>query len=185
MFKFKRPLRVLRQFLIVSLFFFPFTYVAMQLKEGTFRQGDKFFVLNPEAALLIAAGFSLLITIWNALEYEKFKNLADDQYLTPRQRYEVNLRSDLSIDQVLEILGNGLLIKKRWLLVHSDERQIQLSYRFYLTGRDKVIISKQANSWYIESKPKNKMWFIDFGRNYSHIVKITGEILKSEQYKND
>jgi hypothetical protein len=179
MFSPKKLFKILRQFLFLTLVLFPLTYIGIQIKEGSFRHGDEFFVLNMEAALLIAAGFALLLAIWNAFEFEKFKNIDHNQYLSAQQKYLVKLGEKLSSDELLTIFQGNLLLSKRWTLLDHNESQIRLSFRFYLNNRDVFTVSKDSFGWTMESKPAKKVWFIDLARNYGHIVNITGEILKT------
>lgn len=174
--------RIIQQVLVLTLLFLPISFLFTKLKQGAFRHGNKFFILNLESALLIAAGFALLVAIWNALEFERHQKMDDKQFLLSRQKYTIRLPQTMTIPEVLQVFENRLLDRKRWRLVQSDNNKIELAYRFYLNNWDQFVLTRSKDGWHMESKPYKRVWFIDFSRNYKHIVNITNEIIKQSNH---
>ena len=166
-------------FLRNTLVVLPFVYSGVSLNKGGFDYGLETYFLNLNSALLISAGIAILMTVWNIMEFGKYPNISPDQYLKPKQKYKLELKEDISINQIKEALNKRLLQRKRWKMLSKDETSILLAYRFYAIYRDIVLIEKSEDGITIQSAPSSIIFYMDLARNYKHIVSITKEIVNN------
>lgn len=141
------------------------------------RHGIKFFELNFKSALLVASAFGFLIAFWNFLEHSRQRKMDREQLMRSFQTYRIKLASELKLSELGPLLMNNLPAKKRWAIHEEDPEKLLLTYRFYLWGNDVITIKKENEHWLVESRPVGSWWYMDFGRNYRHIVSVA-KVLK-------
>lgn len=161
----------------ITVFTLPFSFALINLKQGKFQYGYDFFELSFGSAILISFTFGLVFSVWNAFEFSNIGGVSLDQFMKPKQCYNLKNGKELS-DEVLRLKLNKITTnQKRWKFLSNPESgAIKLEVKNFLGAKDVISITRVNEQWEIISQPKWKIEFIDFARNLKNIQFITKQI---------
>ena len=146
-----------------------FTPVVLALRA--MRATDFYFVDEVQAALFISFGLGMAVTIYNAFEFENFQHLDLTQYLKTHQHHSTRLSDQVSAENLLPFIEKKST-EAGYKMVSKSSDSIEFEFKSPYKFKDKVMVRIQDHDIIISSKPKNRFWPIDLGRNYKNILSM-------------
>lgn len=158
---------------------FPFTYLAVSIKQGTLKYGYDFFEIDYRWALMISIGIALMFVSWTALEFGRLNFQDPLQYLKSRQKHYYHFKSSHTSEEINELLSSYAVSKRRHKLLNTkDGWQLHVRNPWLITDTMKIKI--QEGALFMESYPKGWAWMVDMGRNFRHILDL-GNYLRDRE----
>lgn len=159
--------------ILLMLIFIPFFYSLIIVFPQSIKYGYTFIAKNFKMVLFISFAPALLIAAFNFIEFEAFRKIDAKFYQKARQKLTLKFKEKVPSIQEENLLKTLLNQKGNWKILSSDENHIKFkrTSRYFITD---IIEIKTLDNHRLElsSKPRLKVWFIDFGRNYRNLLSI-------------
>ena len=133
------------------------------------------FVLEQEltAAIFIAFGIGMALTVWNAMDFENYKKIDPKQYLKSNQKMLLELAENVKVDHVFSKIADSASMNKDWKVINQSTSKIKILATSPNKFKDLIEIEHLGNhTLLINSRPKSLFWLIDLGRNYKNILSV-------------
>jgi hypothetical protein len=125
------------------------------------------------AAIFIAFGLGMSLTVWNALDFENYKKMDPKQYLKSNQHMPIELTKEVNPAKVFNQITQAVEENKNWKLISQSASSIKILATSPYKFKDIIEIENSGeNKLLIKSKPRSFFWLIDLGRNYKNILSV-------------
>jgi len=125
------------------------------------------------AAIFIAFGLGMSLTVWNALDFENYKKIDPKQYLKSNQHMPIELSQAVKPATVFNQITQAIDSNKNWKLISQTDSNIKILATSPYKLKDIIEIENSGeNKLLIKSKPRSFFWLIDLGRNYKNILGV-------------
>lgn len=162
---------ILRLALVIT----PIAVIAVYSKQGGWKYGFTFIQNSLEVGLFLAFSISFLLACYHALSFEVVGKVPNENYLRSSQK--VRVRGVKTLDDLKAFVEEHM----RVLDVDLQGNTLNFRKKAIFMPPDKVSIKKVNDDLFeIESKPFNKLWLIDFARNFKTVTTL-GKFIKGKK----